>query len=104
MEILPVSSSSSTAVGDLRDSIRIELVLTRNPITAVEYRKASLASLNVSALDKPHFKLENPLRRFIHESNPDDADDGVTTSFQYRQTHYHMLILKLQRRTIGIKD
>nr|GEY29511.1 hypothetical protein [Tanacetum cinerariifolium] len=36
------------------------------------------ASLNVSALDKPHFKLENPLRRFIHESNPDDAGGGWT--------------------------
>ncbi|GKB32656.1 hypothetical protein Tco_0872057 [Tanacetum coccineum] len=41
--------------------------------TAVEYRKASLASLDVSALDKPHYQLENMLRIFIHESNPDDA-------------------------------
>ncbi|GKE90869.1 hypothetical protein Tco_1571964 [Tanacetum coccineum] len=32
MEILPVSTSKSTAVGDLRDSIRIKLVLTGNPI------------------------------------------------------------------------
>ncbi|GJY04954.1 hypothetical protein Tco_0370894 [Tanacetum coccineum] len=47
----------------------------RNPDlgTAVEYRRTSLASLKVSILDKPHFKLENLLRRFIHESNPDDA-------------------------------
>ncbi|GKD53223.1 hypothetical protein Tco_1286610 [Tanacetum coccineum] len=91
MEILPMSTSNSTTV-DIG--------------TAVEYQKASLASLDVSALDKPHLKLENLLRRFIHESNPDDAsvDDDVTTSFQLRQTHYHMLILKLQRHTIGIKD
>ncbi|GJW10264.1 retrovirus-related pol polyprotein from transposon TNT 1-94 [Tanacetum coccineum] len=41
--------------------------------TTMEYQKASLASQDVSALDKPHFKLENLLRRFIHESNPDDA-------------------------------
>ncbi|GKB92021.1 hypothetical protein Tco_0964293, partial [Tanacetum coccineum] len=72
--------------------------------TDVEYRKALLASPDVSALDKPHVKLENMLRRFIHELNPDDAglDDGVTTSFQNHQTHYHMLILKLQRHTIDI--
>ncbi|GJT88782.1 hypothetical protein Tco_1070499 [Tanacetum coccineum] len=41
--------------------------------TAVEYQKASLASIDVSTLDKPHFQLENLSRRFIHESNPDDA-------------------------------
>ncbi|GJW12511.1 zinc finger, CCHC-type, retrotransposon gag domain protein [Tanacetum coccineum] len=39
----------------------------------LEYQKALLAYLDVSALDKPHFKLENLLRRFTHESNPDDA-------------------------------
>ncbi|GJX00297.1 hypothetical protein Tco_0184210 [Tanacetum coccineum] len=51
--------------------------------TAVEYQKMSLTSLDVSIIDKPHLKLENLLRRFIHESNPHDAgiDDGVTTSF-----------------------
>ncbi|GKC01062.1 hypothetical protein Tco_0987198, partial [Tanacetum coccineum] len=50
--------------------------------TVVEYQKALLASLDMSALDKLHFQLENLLRRFIHESNPDDvgSDDGVTTS------------------------
>ncbi|GJX99697.1 hypothetical protein Tco_0356716 [Tanacetum coccineum] len=32
------------------------------------------------------------------------VDDSVTTSFQHPQNHYHMLILKLQRHTIGIKD
>ncbi|GJX51738.1 retrovirus-related pol polyprotein from transposon TNT 1-94 [Tanacetum coccineum] len=50
--------------------------------TTVEYRKASLSSLDVSAQDKPHFQMENMLRRFIHESNHDYAglDDGVTTS------------------------
>ncbi|GKB27488.1 hypothetical protein Tco_0866889 [Tanacetum coccineum] len=41
-----------------------------------------LASLGVPALDKPRFQIENLSRRFIHESNPDDAglDDEVTTS------------------------
>ncbi|GJU84391.1 hypothetical protein Tco_1291937 [Tanacetum coccineum] len=50
--------------------------------TVVEYQKALLASLDMSALDKLHFQLENLLRRFIHESNPDDvgSDDRVTTS------------------------
>ncbi|GJX92506.1 hypothetical protein Tco_0345832 [Tanacetum coccineum] len=28
----------------------------------------------MSTLDKPHYQLENLSRRFIHESNPDDAD------------------------------
>ncbi|GJU62781.1 hypothetical protein Tco_1244616 [Tanacetum coccineum] len=51
--------------------------------TSVEYQKPLLAFLDVSALDKPHFKLENCI------------DDGVTTSLQHRQTHYHMLIFKL---------
>ncbi|GKA87218.1 hypothetical protein Tco_0808929 [Tanacetum coccineum] len=41
--------------------------------TAVEYQKALLASLDVSALDKLHFQLKKLPRRFIHESNPDDA-------------------------------
>ncbi|GJT66138.1 hypothetical protein Tco_1017618 [Tanacetum coccineum] len=113
MEILLVSTLNSIAVGDLRDSIIIKLVLTilcdlgnPNIRTAVEYQKALLASLDVSALDKPHFQLENLLRRFIHESNPDDTclDDGGTTLFQHRQTHYHMLIFKLQRHTFGIKS
>ncbi|GJU55672.1 hypothetical protein Tco_1229386 [Tanacetum coccineum] len=51
--------------------------------TAVKYRKASLASLDMSTLDKPHFQLKNLLSRFIYGSNPDDAglDDEVTTSF-----------------------
>ncbi|GJV51087.1 hypothetical protein Tco_1446828 [Tanacetum coccineum] len=50
--------------------------------TAVEYQKALLASLDVSTLDKTYFQLENLLRRFIHESNPNDACtyNGVTTS------------------------
>ncbi|GKC98240.1 hypothetical protein Tco_1168515 [Tanacetum coccineum] len=86
MKILSMSPSNRTAVG-----------------MDVEYRKASLASLDVSALDKPHFKLKNMLRRFIHESNPDDTDNGVTTSYQQCQTYYHMLILKLQRHTVSIK-
>ncbi|GJS08921.1 gag-pol polyprotein [Tanacetum coccineum] len=41
--------------------------------TAVGYQKAWLASLDVSALDKPHYQLENLSRRFIRESNPDDT-------------------------------
>ncbi|GJW71876.1 reverse transcriptase domain, reverse transcriptase zinc-binding domain protein [Tanacetum coccineum] len=45
--------------------------------TAVEYQKTLLASFDVSVLDKLHLKLENLLRRFIHESNPDDA--GTST-------------------------
>ncbi|GJS39400.1 hypothetical protein Tco_0564443 [Tanacetum coccineum] len=32
-----------------------------------------------------------------------DLDDGVATSFQQSQIHYHMLMLKLQRHTFGIK-
>ncbi|GKA41848.1 hypothetical protein Tco_0734508 [Tanacetum coccineum] len=51
MEILPVSTSNSTTVG-----------------TAVGYRKALLASPDVSALDKSHYQLENLSRRFIYES------------------------------------
>ncbi|GKE51955.1 hypothetical protein Tco_1487111, partial [Tanacetum coccineum] len=45
--------------------------------TNVEYQKALLASLDVSALDKLHFQLENMSRRFIHESNPDDAATSI---------------------------
>ncbi|GJU36898.1 reverse transcriptase domain-containing protein [Tanacetum coccineum] len=41
---------------------------------ALEYGRTLLASLDVSVLDKPHFNLENLLRRFIHELNLDDAD------------------------------
>ncbi|GJY19496.1 zinc knuckle CX2CX4HX4C containing protein [Tanacetum coccineum] len=41
--------------------------------TALEYQRNSLASLDVSVLDKPHFKLENLSRRLIHESDPNDA-------------------------------
>ncbi|GJW02475.1 hypothetical protein Tco_1561331 [Tanacetum coccineum] len=78
MEILPVSTSNNTAVGDLQDSLRIKLVQTGNSMnpdsgTTVEYQRTLLASLDVSVLDKPHFRLENLSRRFIHESNPDDA-------------------------------
>ncbi|GJR83671.1 hypothetical protein Tco_0154456 [Tanacetum coccineum] len=74
--------------------------------TFVEYRKTLLVSQDASALDKPHFHLKNLLRRFIHESNPDDAglDDEVNTSFQHCQPYYHMLIFKLQRHTFDIKS
>ncbi|GKE23355.1 hypothetical protein Tco_1434867 [Tanacetum coccineum] len=93
MEILPESASNSYAVLGF-DGKRLKLLLftlqvdiNNSPIfvcypnlqgtpdigTVVEYRKASLASLDVSALDKPHFQLENLLGRFTHESNPDDA-------------------------------
>ncbi|GJS82430.1 hypothetical protein Tco_0748971 [Tanacetum coccineum] len=41
--------------------------------TAVGYRKVLLASPDVSVLDKLHYQLENLSRRFIHESNPNDA-------------------------------
>ncbi|GJW55358.1 retrovirus-related pol polyprotein from transposon TNT 1-94 [Tanacetum coccineum] len=41
--------------------------------TAVDDQKALLVCLDVSALDNPHSKLENMSRKFIHESNPDDA-------------------------------
>ncbi|GKB94943.1 hypothetical protein Tco_0981080 [Tanacetum coccineum] len=53
-------------------------IVTRN---SCGISKALLASLDVSALDKPHFQLENLLRRFIRKSSPDDActDDGITT-------------------------
>nr|GEW84390.1 hypothetical protein [Tanacetum cinerariifolium] len=59
-------------------------------------KKTSLTSLDVSVLDKPHLNLENLLRTFIYESNPDEAgtDDGVTTSFQLHHIHSHILILK----------
>ncbi|GJU57400.1 hypothetical protein Tco_1235166 [Tanacetum coccineum] len=79
MEILPASTSNSTAVGNMRDSSRIKLVLTGNPMWSRfrngywEYRKASLASLDVSVLDRLHYELKNVLRRFIYESNPNDA-------------------------------
>ncbi|GJV35659.1 hypothetical protein Tco_1408136, partial [Tanacetum coccineum] len=46
MEIFPESTSNSSAV---------------------------VSVLDVSALDKLHFELENLSRRFIHESNPNDA-------------------------------
>nr|GEW83330.1 retrotransposon protein, putative, unclassified [Tanacetum cinerariifolium] len=41
--------------------------------TVVEYQKASLAYLDMSALDIPHYQLENLSSRFIHELNPDKA-------------------------------
>ncbi|GKB53143.1 hypothetical protein Tco_0903896 [Tanacetum coccineum] len=108
MEILPVSTSNGTAVGDMGDLVKDQscdnLCINDSPIfvcypylhgnpnigTAVEYQKASLASIDMSTLDKPHFQLENLLRRFIHESNPDDADvsldeirDGVIFQVMY---------------------
>ncbi|GJV51653.1 hypothetical protein Tco_1447394 [Tanacetum coccineum] len=51
--------------------------------------------------------FNNKLYSFLYDSGVVvmvNIDDGVTTSFQHRQTHYHMLIIKLQRHTIGIKD
>ncbi|GJU66216.1 hypothetical protein Tco_1252475 [Tanacetum coccineum] len=61
MEILSESTSNSSEAG--------------NPDigTAVEYQKALLVSLDVLALDKLHFQLENLSRRFKNESNPDDT-------------------------------
>ncbi|GKD79472.1 hypothetical protein Tco_1342093 [Tanacetum coccineum] len=71
MEIPRVSTSNSITL----TYIRYYPILNRNLDlgTVVEYRKALLASRNISTLDKPHIKLENLLRRFLHESNPDDA-------------------------------
>ncbi|GJW38908.1 ALP1-like protein [Tanacetum coccineum] len=63
--------------------------------------KILLASVDVSPLDKPHFKLENLLRRpimnrilmkhvqYLYCEGPHGTggvDDGVTTSFQNRHT------------------
>nr|GEY01544.1 ribonuclease H-like domain-containing protein [Tanacetum cinerariifolium] len=52
--------------------------------------------------------IEYP-RALLHRSIPQDMrtttkHNGVTTSFQHRQTQYHMLIFKLQRHIIGLKD
>nr|GEV56659.1 hypothetical protein [Tanacetum cinerariifolium] len=90
MEILPVSTSNNTAVG-----------------TAVGYRKASLASLDVSALDKPNFKLENLVRRFIHETNPDDAalsDSLPHAHTQASNTYNWHQKFKKSRKLIMYKD
>nr|GEW34192.1 hypothetical protein [Tanacetum cinerariifolium] len=83
-----VSTSNSTAIGDMDNLVKDQTCvnwksnaiqandLTRNTkIVAVEYQKALLASLDVSALDKPHLQLKYLSRRFIYESNPDDADE-----------------------------
>nr|GEV45502.1 hypothetical protein [Tanacetum cinerariifolium] len=68
-------------------SINIKQHCDRNPDIGVilEYQKASLASLDVSTLEIPHFKLENLLRRFIQESNPDDAYDTLCTMRSHRE-------------------
>ncbi|GJU68671.1 uncharacterized mitochondrial protein-like protein [Tanacetum coccineum] len=85
-EVLQESTSNSSAVVDFNDLPIFVCYpnLQGNPDigTTVEYQKTPLASLDLSALDKPHFQLKNLLRRFIHESNADDActNDGVTTS------------------------
>ncbi|GJZ87287.1 hypothetical protein Tco_0658897 [Tanacetum coccineum] len=77
MKILPVSSSNNTAIvcnNDLPLFVCYHYLYGNPDIgTDVGYRKASLAYLDVSALDKPHFQLENLSRRLIHESNPDDV-------------------------------
>ncbi|GKC09037.1 retrovirus-related pol polyprotein from transposon TNT 1-94 [Tanacetum coccineum] len=58
-----------------QDCTTISTAEAENPNlgTVVEYQKASLASLYVSCLDKQHFKLEDQLRRFFHESNPNEV-------------------------------
>ncbi|GJU93706.1 hypothetical protein Tco_1318462 [Tanacetum coccineum] len=88
--------------------------------TTMEYQKASLASHDMSALDKPLFQLENMLRRFIHESSPDDARKIVSldeiweiASFQDMYGHVgrqemmqdvNILELKVKRQRLKIKD
>ncbi|GJY75099.1 hypothetical protein Tco_0479530 [Tanacetum coccineum] len=101
--------------------------LYRNPDigTAAEYQKALLTSLDMLALDKPHLQLENLLRRFIHESNPDDVLDQAKTansksdlkedsdSFQdtYEHVGRHKMMQdlkiskqKVKRKRLKIKD
>ncbi|GJX05802.1 hypothetical protein Tco_0193734 [Tanacetum coccineum] len=58
--------------GTAVDTEANEKIMRKNPDIGigVEYQKASLASADVSALDKPHFQL---LRRFIHYANHEDA-------------------------------
>ncbi|GJV35330.1 hypothetical protein Tco_1407807 [Tanacetum coccineum] len=91
MEIIPVSTSNSIAVAVCINDSPIFVCypyLYKNPDigTAVEYRKALLASLDVSTLDKPHLQLENLSRRFIHESNPDD--EGTIFILYRRRRNY----------------
>ncbi|GJU26477.1 hypothetical protein Tco_1165098 [Tanacetum coccineum] len=88
MEILLVSTSNSTMETPKIVVSYFTVFINDSPIfacypnlhgnldigTIVEYRRTSFASLDVSVLDKLHFKLENMLRRFIHESNHDDLD------------------------------
>ncbi|GJY86759.1 putative reverse transcriptase domain-containing protein [Tanacetum coccineum] len=50
--------------------------------------RTSLVSLDVSVLDKPHFKLENLSRTFIHETNPDDAGN-------LRRNHLRSITIRL---------
>ncbi|GKA71116.1 reverse transcriptase domain-containing protein [Tanacetum coccineum] len=71
--------------------------------TAVEYRRTSLASLDVSVLDKPHFKLENLLRRFIHESNPNDAGNHLRSSTVRLITTYSYSSFKVTLSASKIK-
>ncbi|GKB48584.1 hypothetical protein Tco_0899337, partial [Tanacetum coccineum] len=67
--------------------------------TAVEYQKALLASLDVSTLDKPHLQLEYLSRRFIYESNSDDAElpqshqDQVTRSLKSNKELFYKEIV-----------
>ncbi|GJY06655.1 putative ribonuclease H-like domain-containing protein [Tanacetum coccineum] len=74
--------------------------------TAMEYRKALLASLGMSALDKPHIQLENLSSRFIHDSNPDGAgtDEGVTTSFQLSKDDVRFKGLENQSQKTNAQD
>ncbi|GJW64210.1 hypothetical protein Tco_0116094 [Tanacetum coccineum] len=71
--------------------------------TNVEYRKALLAPLDVLALDKLHFQIENMSRRFIHESNPDDAvimSKNVKTVWNVIEDESHF-IMKVVDNDLG---
>ncbi|GJU61421.1 hypothetical protein Tco_1243256 [Tanacetum coccineum] len=66
MEILPVSTSKSTAVGDLRDSIRIKLVLTGNPIDTSKHGES-----NASALEDLLLRAGNHVKEVLIMNLPD---------------------------------
>nr|GEV64990.1 hypothetical protein [Tanacetum cinerariifolium] len=136
-----VSTSNSTVIGDMDNLVKDQTCdnwksnaiqandLTRNTKivdmgTVVEYQKALLASLDVSALDKPHLQLKYLSRRFIYESNPDDAElfyeeivsfDEIweIASFQVIYEHdgrqemmqdLKIAKLKIKRERLNIKD
>ncbi|GJY49463.1 hypothetical protein Tco_0439419, partial [Tanacetum coccineum] len=96
----------SVGVFDESDILRYFIVMNVSPSsvnikqhygTTVEYQKASFASLDMSALDKLHFQPENLLRRFTHESNPDDVamqGGGCCGGFMYNGGQQTTLVAK----------